>query len=202
MSLAARLLTLPANARRTLALGILVLALLLAWFAIVQPVRGLLDSQRQWRQEVRRDIGRDRGLVAAADELRVAREAVTASALRAGLYDAKQGAPADQLQNDLRSALLAAGLEPTNFKPLPGVGADPLRVVRVEFASVMTVDQLRAFFAALDSQPHYVRIERLRLDAATEQRADDNPRLTALFEARGFTAEPGAAAPLRVARAD
>jgi hypothetical protein len=70
----------------------------------------------------------------------------------------------------------------------------------VEFSTIVTIDQLQAFFVALDNQPHYVRIESLRLDAPDSQRNDENPRLTVLMEARGYSVD--APAPeMRVARA-
>jgi hypothetical protein len=96
--------------------------------------------------------------------------------------------------------LIASGVEPTNFKVLPATRALGLRVQRVEFSTTVTVDQLQGFFVALDNQPHYVRIERLRVDSPHTQRNDENPRLTALIEARGYSVD-GPAPDVRVARA-
>jgi hypothetical protein len=201
MNAAERLSALPLASRRAIALTMLALALGIAWAAIVLPVRALLASQHEWRADVARDIARDRGMVATAAQIRSATTDVDASPLKSRLYDAG-AAPDDQLQNDLRTAMLAGGVEPTNFKVLPSLSARGLRVHRVEFSSIMSVDQLQAFFQTLAGQPHHVRIERLRLDAPAVQRNDENPRVTVLMEARGYSAESAAPkAEVRVASA-
>lgn len=203
MRVAARLAALPLASRRAIALFLLVLALILAWAAVVWPVRALIASQQEWRIDAAREIARDRGVINTANQLRESAASIDASPLRTRLYAAGAVAPADQLQNDLRTALVAAGVEPTNFKVLPSVAASGLRVARVEFSSVMSVDQLKAFFLALEQQPHYVRVERLRLDAPSTQRTDENPRVTALMEVRGYSVEAAAPAPaVRVASAN
>jgi len=202
MSAAARLAALPLASRRTIALLMLVLALVVAWAAIVMPLRALLSSQTEWRADVARDIARDRGMVSTATALGATAKEVEDSPLRARLFEAGPVTPADQLQNDLRAALLASGVEPTTFKVLPSAAAGGLRVSRVEFSSVLSVDQLRGFFQALARQPHYVRVERLRLDAPAVQRTDENPRVTMLMEARGYSLDAATPAPtVRVASA-
>jgi hypothetical protein len=107
------------------------------------------------------------------------------------------------LQSELRDALVQSGVVPTTFKVLPGDLVGGLRAHRVEFASVMSVEQLRAFFLALAAQPHYVRVERLQLSAPQQQRSDENPPVNVLIEARGFALDlPATSASLtRVARA-
>jgi hypothetical protein len=204
VSAAARLSALPPAARRAIAIGLLGLAALMIWLAVVVPVRGLLLSQREWRTATEREIAQDRGMAKSAAQLREMAATVDASPLRARLYDAGSGmVVTDQLQNDLRAALLQSGVEPTTFKVLPGSLVHGLRAHRVEFSSVMSVDQLKAFFVALATQPHFVRVERLQLDAPQQQRADENPRLTVLMEVRAFALDAPAGAPAitRVARA-
>jgi type II secretory pathway component PulM len=203
MSATVRLAALPPASRRAIALLLLALALVVAWAVIVLPVSALLASQQEWRADVARDIARDRGMISTAAQLSTAGTQVETSPLRGRLYGAGSGTPADQLQNDLRAALLAGGVEPTNFKVLPSAASGGLRVHRVEFASVMSVDQLKAFFLALEQQPHHVRVERLRLDAPSTQRTDENPRINVLMEVRGFSAETAApASAVRVASAN
>lgn len=187
MSAAARLAAMPATTRRGIALVILAFALLLAWIVVVMPVQALLLSQQEWRADTARQIARDRGMAKSAAEVRTASAAVDASPLKARLYDVANGmAVTDELQNDLRNALTQSGVEPTTFKVLPASVVSGLRAHRVEFSSVMTVEQLRTFFVALAGQPRYARIERLKLDAPLQQRNDENPRVTALMEVRGF----------------
>ena len=204
MSAVSRLSTLPLATRRAIALGWLVLAALLIWLVVVVPVRSLVLSQREWRAATEREIARDRGMAKSAAQLREIAAAVDASPLRARLYAAGSlMAVTDELQNDLRAALLQSGVEPTTFKVLPGSLVNGLRAHRLEFSSVMTVDQLKAFFVALAAQPHFVRVERLQLDAPGQQRNDENPRLTVLMEVRAFALDAPAPAPAdtRVARA-
>ena len=206
MSAAARLASLPLAKRRAIAIGILLFAALLVWMVVVLPLRGLVLSQAQWRADTAREIARDRGMAGTAAQVREIAATVDASPLRARLYDAGSGmAVTDELQNDLRAALLQSGVEPTTFKVLPGSLVGGLRAHRVEFSSIMTVEQLRVFFVALSAQPRFVRVERLQLDAPQQQRNDENPRVTALMEVRAFSldgpATTPAAAPTRVARA-
>ena len=197
----ARLAALPLATRRAIALAILAMALVLAWCLVVWPVRLLLTSQTEWREAVTRQIAHDRGPLKSATQVREAAAALDATALRGWLYESgAASAPPDALQNDLRSALLASGVEPTNFTVLPPTNVAGLRAHRVEFSTIVTIDQLQAFFGALDNQAHYVRIERLRLDAPDTQRPDENPRLTVLMEARGYSVD-GPAPEVRVARA-
>jgi hypothetical protein len=203
VSAATRIAALPSPARRAIALGLLMLALLVAWAGIVMPVRALILSQGEWREATARQIARDRGIAKTATQVHEAMAAVEASPLRARLYESAANSPAVELQNDLRAALVAAGVEPTNFKDLPALSTRGLRVHRVEFATMLSVDQLQAFLLALDHQARYVRIERLRLDAPAVQRGDENPRINALIEARGYSVDAAAAAPtMRVARAN
>jgi len=201
MNAVARVAALPLVTRRAIALAVLAVMLVLAWSLVVWPVRVLLTSQTEWREDVTKQIARDRGMLKSATQIREAAAALDASTLRGWLYEGGGAlAPADALQNDLRSALLASGVEPTNFKVLPATNAAGLRAQRVEFSTIVTIDQLQAFFVALDNQPHYVRIERMRLDAPDTQRNDENPPMTVLMEARGYSVD-GPAPEVRVARA-
>jgi hypothetical protein len=206
VSAAARLASLPLGKRRAIAIAMLLLAVLLAWLVVVVPLRSLVLSQAQWRADTAREIARDRGMARTAGQVREIAETVDASPLRARLYDSDSGmAVTDALQNDLRAALLQSGVEPTTFKVLPGALVSGLRAHRVEFSSVMTVEQLRGFFVALSTQPRFVRVERLRLDAPQQQRREENPRVTALMEVRAFSTDvpisTPAAAATRVASA-
>jgi hypothetical protein len=204
MSVAARLCAMPPLTRRAIAVGVLGFALLLAWVVVVMPVQALLLSQREWRADTARQIARDRGMARSAPAVRAVAAAVDASPLRTRLYDATAGmAVTDALQNDLRNALTQSGVEPTTFKVLPATEVHGLRAHRLEFSTILTVEQLRTFFVALAAQPRYVRIERLKLDAPLQQRNDENPRVTALMEVRAFALDVAAPKPaVRVASAN
>lgn len=202
MSAAARLAALPRNARRVAAVAILVLMMALAWLLVIVPVRLVATSQDDWRAEVSRQIARDRGMVKSATRVRELSESVRNAPIRGRLYAAGNVGIDDQLQNDLRQALIQSGVEPTTFKVLPGSTANGVRQHRVEFASIMSVDQLRSLYTALEQQTHYIRVERLRIEAPATQATNENPRLTLLMEARGYSLEtPPAPAATRVARA-
>jgi hypothetical protein len=202
MSVAARLAAQSRPVRWTVALGMLALLMVLAWLVVWIPVQSLVSSQELWRQSTEEAIAEDRGTLKLAASLRAGREALNASPLPGKLLaDVAGGGPDAQLQEELRAALLQSGVEPTNFKVLPAGSFQALRAHRVEFASNMTVDQLQAFFLALEGRPHFVRIERLQLSAPATQRTDENPRLNVLMEARGYSS--GAkTADLRVAHAN
>ncbi len=182
-------------------LGVLVL---LAWLLVVLPIEALATSQRDWRETTAARIATDRGLVKSAAQLREVAGVVANAPIRARLFDAHSSMPVDdQMQNELRTALLQAGVEPTTFKVLPGASDAGLRQHRVEFSSIMSVDQLRGMYGYLLQQPHYLRIERVRLEAPSTQRPDENPRLTVLMEVQGFALDATAASDgRRVARAN
>jgi hypothetical protein len=201
VSAAARLATLPRAARRALALAILSILLLLVWLLLLAPVEWLATSQDEWRAHVVQQIAGDRGTVRSANRIREVAGVVRDAPIRGRLYETGPMAVDDQLQNDLRAALLQSGVEPTTFKVLPGTSVKGLRQHRVEFSSVMSVDQLRALYGALQQQRHYVRIERLQIESPASQRADENPRLTLLMEAQGFALEAPAMPVMKVARA-
>ena len=149
------------------------------------------------------DIGEDRGIVKQAQALRTAREALNASPWPARLFVSRDGAGPDlQLQDEVRAALTQSGVEPTNFKVLPASDFRNLRAHRVEFASIMTIDQLQAFFLAIEGRQRLVRIEKLQLSAPSAQRQDENPRLNVLMEARGYSTNAPATRDLRVAHAN
>jgi hypothetical protein len=204
MSVAAGLAAMAPMTRRAIATLVLAFALLLCWILVVMPVQALLLSQQEWRADTARQIARDRGMAKSASAVRAVAAAVDASPLKSRLYDASNGmAVTDALQNDLRNSLTQSGVEPTTFKILPATVVNGLRAHRVEFSSVMTVEQLRTFFVVLAAQPRYVRIERLKLDAPLQQRSDENPRVTALMEVRAFALETAASKPaVRVASAN
>lgn len=188
MSATASLRTWSAPARRAIALGTLLLAALLVWLLVVLPIEAIATSQQDWRDETARQIARDRGLVKSGPQLRELLQTVAHAPIRARLYESGGTMTVDdQLQNELRAAMLQAGVEPTTFKVLPGASIDGLRQHRLEFSSIMSVDQLRGLYGYLTQQPHYMRIERLRIEAPPTQRADENPRLTVLMEIQGFT---------------
>jgi hypothetical protein len=202
VSAVARIAAMSLPARRALAVLLLALAMLLVWVAVFLPIRALVSSQEQWREGTAGAIAADRGMLSLAEQLRVAREALKTSPLPARLYaSSATGGPDVQLQDDLRAALTRSGVEPTNFKVLPAGSFRNLRAHRVEFASIMTVDQLQAFFIALEGQQHFVRIERLQLGAPSAQRTDENPRINVLMEARGYSLNAPVPAGTRVAYA-
>jgi hypothetical protein len=190
MSAVSSLARLPSIARRFIALGVLALVVALVWWLVLTPARALVSSQQHWREHTAMAIGEDRAMVKQAESLRAARKALDASPLPMRLFVSNaSGNPELQLQEELRSALAQSGVQPTNFKVLPAETFQGLRAHRVEFASSLTIDQLRAFFIALDARPRFVRIERLRLSAPSNQRMDENPRLNALMEARGYSVD-------------
>lgn len=202
MSAAARLASLPRPTRRAIALAMLLFVMLLAWLLVVLPISTLASSQDEWRAHTAQRIATDRGLAKSAPKVREVALSLRDAPIRARLYEAGSVPVDDQLQNDLRAALMQSGVEPTTFKVLPGATVQGLRQHRVEFASVLSVDQLRSLLTALEQQRHYVRVERLRVEAPAEQRNNENPRLTLLMEAKGYSLDaPGASAPTRVARA-
>lgn len=203
MSPVARLQSLPLGVRRLIVLSGLLLVLILVWLAVALPVGALASSQQEWRADMTRQIARDRGMAKNAHELRAVSEAVRNSPLRGRLFEASALGVDNQLQNELRTALLQSGVEPTTFKALPGKSAEGLTEYRVEFSSVMSADQLRALFTHLSLQPHYVRIERLRVDAPQNQRPNENPKFTVLMEAKGFAPDTHDEAPAaRIAHAN
>jgi hypothetical protein len=202
VSAATRLAALPRNTRRVVALALLVMVIVLAWLLVWLPVSTLASSQDEWRRQTAQQIAKDRGLAKSAARVREVAQSLRDAPIRARLYEAGDVPVDDQLQNDLRAALVQSGVEPTTFKVLPGATTQGLRQHRVEFSSVLSVDQLRSLLTALEQQRHYVRVERLRVEAPAEQRSNENPHLTLLMEAKGYSLDVSEArVATRVARA-
>lgn len=204
MSAASKLRSLPPAARRGVAIAVLCAALLTAWLLVVVPIEVLATSQQDWREATAARIATDRGLVKSGARVRELAGVVANAPVRARVFEARSSMPVDdQLQGELSTALLKAGVEPTTFKVLPGDSELGLRQHRIEFSSIMSVDQLRGMYGYLAQQPHYLRIERVRIQAPPTQKADENPRMTVLMEVRGFSLDaPKTPENRRVARAD
>lgn len=201
MSAAGRIAVLPRSTRRAIALALLLFVVLLTWLLVVLPISALASSQDQWRAQAAQRIASDRGLAKSAGRVREVAQSLRDAPIRARLYAAGAIPVDDQLQEDLRAALIQSGVEPTTFKVLTGATVQGLRQHRVEFSSVLSVDQLRSLLTALAQQRRYVRVERLRVEAPSEQRNNENPRLTMLMEVKGYSLDTPAAHAVRVARA-
>lgn len=191
MNLTQQLVTMPTGARRASAVLLLVLAVALCVSLIVVPVRYAIAGQQEWREESARQLARDRGLVQAAPVQQELSQQVEQAVLWNRFFDAAPNAqPRLQLESDLRTALMRAGVESVQFKELATSETDGVRRCAVAFAAIMTIDQLQAFLTTAAQNARYIRIERLRIESPVSQRVDENAALNLLIEASGYSVDP------------
>jgi hypothetical protein len=181
----------PPAARRAVAVGLLVVAIALGICLVIVPVNYAVAGQQQWRQESGRQLARERGLVKAAHVQQEFSRQIEQAPLWSRFFEPGQsGQPRFQLEGDLRTALMRAGIENVEFKELAASEADGVRRFAVAFAAIMTIDQLQAFLTTVAQNERYIRIERLRIESPVNQRADENAALNLLIEASGYSVDP------------
>ena len=196
MSLAQRCARLPLPLRRSLAVLLLPVALLVAWL-LVQPMLGLYQSQQQWRAEAQRLLSFSKSSVAGAEQLQQQIKAMQASPLWTKLYRPAEGATLATLQSDVGTLLTSVQATPQALTVIRATQVAGLTRTGVHLSAAMRIDQLQQLFSAAARQPRYLRIEQLSVTAPQTQSSTENPLLTVEMDIYGFElpAKPSARAP-------
>jgi hypothetical protein len=186
-----QLMDMPAAGRRAAAVLLLVVALALCVSLIVVPVSYAVARQQHWREDAQRQLARERGLVQSAQvQQEFARQIEQAPMWNRFFEAGPGGQPRLQLESELRTALMRAGIESVEFKELAASEAVGVKRCAVAFAAIMTIDQLQAFLTTVAQNPRYMRVERLRIESPVNQRADENAALNLLIEVSGYSVDP------------
>lgn len=195
MTLMARIAARPPGQRRILAIGLLVAAIGLVWGGILAPLTWVVDSQDEWRDDVRHDLARAMGEASTEPELRKKKAAILAEPIWAKFYETQNGQDPTQLvQRDVLRAGAGAGVKIEAIVPVPKVEEAGLVGNGIRFTTTLSADQLKQFMDALRTNVGYLRVERLTIAAPQLQQADQNALLTVTLEVYGFSrSHPSAA---------
>jgi hypothetical protein len=188
MTLMARIGARPPVQRRILAIGLLVATVGLVWGGVLAPLTWVVDSQDEWRDDVRHDLARAMGEASTEPELRRQVAAIPAEPIWAKFYETQNGQDASQLvQRDVLRAGAGSGVKIEGIVPLPKVEEVGLVGFGIRFTTTLSAGQLKQFIDALRANVGYLRVERLTITAPQVQRADENALLTVTMEVYGFS---------------
>ncbi len=148
---------LSARERRLIAVGLLVLALALAWLLIVQPlVIGFIDRAAQ-RRDLRAAHARNERILAALPALRSQAEAQARTAPRFMVIAANAASAAEALKARVRRTADDEGVQ---IKALDDLSADaPLGSVEIRVDTTLSLKQLSEMLRRLQSEEYYVVVE-------------------------------------------
>jgi hypothetical protein len=179
--------------RRGLAVLLLADVLIIAYVAMISPLRSVLVGQSEWRHSVARDLARARGLLAIDAPLNDALKDVGRSPVASRLLNAAGANPASSLQADLTSVAASSGVTYEQTEPMTETAEGLLTRYGVRVVFSLQVDRLRRWIELVRASPHLLRVDRLQVTAPQEQGGTDNPTLHVIAEVYGFGASgPGA----------
>jgi hypothetical protein len=158
----------------------------LAWAIIVLPVQLAYRAQLDWRSDTIATLAQARGSQAQGEALSQQLKALPAEPIWNKFYNvAMPGAASSQLQADVGGVLNSVHASVQSLTPLRATEVDGLTTIGLRVSAAMTVDQLKNFLAGLASHTHYLRAERLRVNAPQSQVPDQNAMLTVTVEIYG-----------------
>jgi hypothetical protein len=191
MTLAERLTTRPLWERRALVTISLAIAVVVLWTVIFDPLASLLVSQDDWRADARHQLAHSRGKANSEPALRKAVMALPSNPIWGKFLPARAGQDVSALiQRDVQTIGSTAGVTLQAMASLAKLEEGGLTGYGVRFTAAMTADQLRKFIGALRANPHYLRVERLTVNAPQLQRPDENPAFTITLEVFGYIEGP------------
>jgi len=176
MTVADRIAGLPATARRSLALVLLLGSITCVWFAIAVPLRVLLQAQGQWRESARAQLAGNRALLSQASAVSGAIAALPTKVTWKRLY--QPGVDVDSsLRQDVTALSSGAGITVQSVALLPATPAGALRQHGVTLTGSATIDQLTGFITHLKAHQRYLRLEHLEVTTPASQLPDRNAPL-------------------------
>lgn len=178
---------LPAVAQRSLAFGLLVIALMLIYWLCATAIPGALHSQSAWRAETQNRLAQARGRIAQEKHVAEWRQQVSASPAWQWLWEPESEVlSAAALQALIRIAGQQAGVNSVTVASAPADRRGPIRRIRATATTSLDSAQLQAWLRALSDAPHYVRVERIQLHTSEQQRPDENPMLLVTLDVVGY----------------
>jgi hypothetical protein len=174
--------------RRSIAIGLLGVALVLLWFGLIEPVANYFRHSADQRGADLNSLSRDRALVAQDGSTETTLTALKGSPRWARFYETQKADKAVlQMQADLREVFKAPN-NPTSMTAVPVVVEGPLTRIATKITLSLTIDQLTESLARLHSHAQLLRIEALMIQAPDYQAPDTNPTLNIQAEIVGFMA--------------
>jgi hypothetical protein len=166
----------------------------IAWALVVLPLQIAYRAQVDWRNDAIATLARARGSKAQADALSQQLKTLPTEAIWNKFYSvAKPGAAGSMLQADIGSVLNSVHASVQSLTPLRTTQVDGLTTIGLRVSAGMTVDQLKNFLGGVSGHAHYLRIERLRVNAPQGQVPDQNAMLTVTVEVYGIERVRGGA---------
>lgn len=173
--------------RRPLAVLLLLVSTVLAWRAVILPIREVLTSQHRWRVHTRSALAIARGRAAEVATLQRRLRALPNAPIWQRFYpDGNSANPGAALQQDVTRYAAIAGITVRSSAPLPATEQLGLTRVGVTISAVMTIGQLMDFLTQLRGSPRYLRVETLTVLAPQVQIADTNHHLLVRLHIFGY----------------
>jgi len=172
--------------RRLIALTAIPLIAGLAWAVIVIPGQAIYRSQADWRADAIATLSRVRQAKSVGDELSERLKSLPAAAIWNKFYTVnKAGSAGSMLQADVGGVLNSIHAGVQSLTPLRTTDVNGLNTVGLRVVASMTIDQLKNFLAGIANHVHYLRVERLRINAPPTQTPEQNAMLTVTIEIYG-----------------
>lgn len=171
--------TLSRRERRLIALGLLAVAVALAWLAIVRPIVSGFAERQARREQAVADHARNQRLIAAIPDLRrmAERRQAIAHLHAIAAPDAEQGA--ELLRERLEASVDASGAQ---LRGSESVEAPP-GWVRARVSAAMPEPRLAQWLARLSSTPPYLALESLSIGTARDGARSPSQQLDVTLEA-------------------
>jgi hypothetical protein len=185
--------TLPTGARgRVLALALLVVALLLAWLGVAEPLADLYAAQDQSITE--RRAFAERMAVVAAELPALRRRAAEGAGSDSGapLGQDSDALAAAKLQDLVKGYALAAGAALSSVETLPAEPAGPYRRIALRIRFEGTLPVLIDLLLGVEATQQRLLVDELELHGSPLNRADSASSLMATFVVYGFRVGRGA----------
>jgi hypothetical protein len=185
-TLASRCQKLSLPTRRALVVLSIPLLIGLVWLVIVLPLQVTYHSQVEWRNDTIKTLARARGSQAQSEVLSQQLKALPTEPIWNKFYAvAKFGSAGSMLQADVGSVLNSVHAGVQSLTPVRSTQVNGLTTIGVRVSAAMTVDQLKNFLGGISNHAHYMRVERLRVNAPQSQVPEQNVMLTVTVEVYG-----------------
>lgn len=190
MKVADTIARLPPLNQRLLALGLVVIAAALLWYALVEPVRWVVRSQSSWRHDVARLLGTDQGWVDSADAVAAQRKYVQDAAVWKQFYPSSSRQDfSDALRRNASALVSAAGASVERAEVLPVENGDGLKRAAVQIGATLTIEQLKNVLTAIKGHQPYFRVQQIHITAPQMQPRDANAALSVVLDIVAYSGE-------------
>jgi hypothetical protein len=185
-SLATRCEKLSPSLRRVVAIVSIPLLIGLVWMIVVLPLQLAYRAQVDWRDDAIATLARARGSQSQGDVLSQQLKALPTEAIWNKFYVvAKPGGAGSMLQTDIGGVLNSVHASVQSLTPMRAAEVGGLTTIGLRVSAAMTIDQLKGFLAGVANHPHYLRVERMRVNAPQAQVPEQNVMLTVTLEIYG-----------------